>query len=64
MPDLGDPITVTTAANFIPTIWSGYILHAYRSRLGILDRINRKLEPDAKVGNTVKVGGGYRHRDD
>jgi hypothetical protein len=49
-------VDVTNADVYRPTIWSGFILHAYRSKLGFIDLINRQLEGDAKVGKAVKVG--------
>jgi hypothetical protein len=48
-------VTKTTAAEFLQTIWSGYILHAYKNRLGVTDRINRRLEDDAKFAAVINV---------
>ena len=48
-------VTTSTATEFLRTVWSGYILHAYRNRLGVIDRINRQLEEDAKFARVVNV---------
>lgn len=48
-------VDIDSAVEFLRTVWSGYILHAYRNRLGVIDRINRQLDEDAKFARVVNV---------
>jgi len=49
-------VTVTTAANFIPEIWSSEILEAYLEEAVVASLVDRKFEPDVKQkGDTIHV---------
>ena len=48
-------ITVTTAANFIPEIWSGETLDYREAKLVNAALVDRTFENDAKFGDTIHV---------
>ena len=49
-------VTVTTAANFIPEIWSTEVLDAYIGELVLGALVDRRWEPDVKqFGDTIHV---------
>jgi hypothetical protein len=49
-------ITTTTAANFIPEIWSTEVLDAYIGELVLGALVDRRWEPDVKrMGDTIHV---------
>lgn len=52
---LGTEITTTTAANFIPQIWSKDTRTAVESNLVFAKRVNRQFESDLTVGNTINI---------
>ena len=50
--------TVTTAANFIPEIWSDEIIAAYKKNL-VLANLVMKMNFKGKKGDTVQIGRAH-----
>ncbi len=48
-------ITTTTAAQFLPALWSGETFDAVEFAALLQKRVNRSFEKDLKVGNTLYV---------
>jgi hypothetical protein len=48
-------ITTTTAANFIPTIWSDGVVEAAQFAAVIQKRVNTDWKDDLKLGNTLDI---------
>lgn len=48
-------ITPTSAAQFIPEIWSDGVLEAVEFGATIQKRVNRRFEADLKMGNTLTI---------
>lgn len=49
------PVTVTTAANFIPELWSNSTLDFRQAKLVCADRVDRSFESELKHGDTLHV---------
>lgn len=49
------PITVTTAANHIPTIWSSETIDAVEGKVVLAGLVDRHFEKQLKVGDTLNV---------
>jgi hypothetical protein len=55
MPVVDSSITTTTAAGFIPQLWSDGVIDAVEFSAVIQKRVNRSFEKELTVGNTLNV---------
>lgn len=49
------PITITTAANHIPTIWSSETIDAVEGKVVLAGLVDRHFEKQLKVGDTLNI---------
>ena len=55
----GNAITTTTAANYIPEMWSDEIIGAFKANL-VLANLVTKIMHNGKKGDTVHIPSGTR----